>query len=117
MHPDFSFFKKDGHGVIRPSLIDPHSVHLGDAMSKLKGYVKYIETPNDMTGAGMCGDAFLEIWSVTGFSDKAIGLRYIDLKDEGTREFIKAASGMSTSETIEDLYKGPLSKPYILRRG
>lgn len=43
MQPDFVFFHQNTEGDIRPSIVDPHSPHLSDALPKLKGLAKYAE--------------------------------------------------------------------------
>jgi len=40
--PDFVFFEKV-QGAIRPSIVDPHGVHLADALPKLRGLADYAE--------------------------------------------------------------------------
>lgn len=43
LRPDFIFFH-EVDGQIRGSIIDPHSTHLADALAKLIGYCRFVET-------------------------------------------------------------------------
>lgn len=47
MCPDFVFFE-DVQGRVKPSIIDPHGIHLGDAMPKLRGLAAYAERYADV---------------------------------------------------------------------
>lgn len=44
IRPDFIFFKADKNGQISADIIDPHSLHLSDSLSKLQGLSQYAET-------------------------------------------------------------------------
>lgn len=86
MQPDFVFFRKVGE-TIRPSIIDPHGHHLGDALNKLKALAAYAEEHGDM---------FARIESLSG--PNAESLKVVDLKDEHTRAVI------ATAENAEQVY-------------
>jgi type III restriction enzyme len=43
VRPDFIFFAKEADGTIAADIIDPHGIHLLDALPKLKGIAKYAE--------------------------------------------------------------------------
>lgn len=44
VRPDFIFFAEDHDGNIVVDIVDPHGIHLSDAMPKLKGLASYTET-------------------------------------------------------------------------
>lgn len=43
VRPDFIFFSKLADGTIVADIVDPHGIHLADALPKLKGLAKYAE--------------------------------------------------------------------------
>lgn len=43
VRPDFVFFSKQTDGNIVADIVDPHGIHLADALPKLKGLAKYAE--------------------------------------------------------------------------
>ena len=89
MYPDFIFFVKVG-SQIKPAIVDPHGEWLGDSISKLKGYISYLEDHPDM---------FYKVVSVT---DKKSGLyKYLDLKDPKTQKYIKEFKGSNCKEIFE----------------
>lgn len=79
MHPDFIFFDKvEGQGEM-PAIVDPHGLHLADALDKLKGMATHVE---------YCGADYSRIWCVSDYKGKAM---YLDMKDDNTREYVKSA--------------------------
>lgn len=94
MQPDFIFFREVGNEV-KPSIIDPHGHHLGDALDKLKALADYAEKH---------GDKFTRIESVSG--DTVATLKAVDLKDPATRKVIaEATSAGEVYETVGYAYK------------
>lgn len=76
MHPDFMLFN-DVNGQIKPSIVDPHSTHLDDALVKLRGLAGYAQThAND----------FHRIDSIANGTGGE--LRVLDLKDEAVRDSV-----------------------------
>lgn len=87
VRPDFIFFaEQDGKVVV--DLVDPHGLHLADALPKLKGLAIYAES---------YGSAYRHIKSVAEVCGK---LRMLDLKHSDVREAIKEAT------SVKGLYEG-----------
>ena len=79
VRPDFIFFATAADGKLVADLVDPHSLHLADALPKLRGLALYAETH-----AG----AYRRIESVA----EAVGrLRVLDLTSEEVRHAIASA--------------------------
>lgn len=87
MQPDFIFFREVGDEV-RPSIIDPHGHHLGDALDKLRALSNY---------AAQFGDQFVQILAVSGAGVDS--LRSVDLKNPDVRAMIDKA------ETAAEVYE------------
>ena len=83
MHPDFIFFERVS-GAIRPSLIDPHGEQYTDGIPKMRGLCDYAED---------FGSQFERIWSVDGAAK-----RYVDLKDETVRAFVREKGRIDADE-------------------
>jgi hypothetical protein len=95
VRPDFLFFATAAaDGALVADLVDPHGLHLADAMPKLRGLALYAETH---------AAAYRRIESVAEAYGK---LRVLNLKDEGVRRAIAAA------EDAASLFKGPLAADY-----
>ncbi|MDC7689824.1 DEAD/DEAH box helicase [Vogesella indigofera] len=93
VRPDFIFFaEQDGKIVV--DLVDPHGLHLADALPKLKGLALYAE---------FHGSAYRRIESVAEASGK---LRVLDLTRSEVRAAIKNATG------VKGLYAGTLASDY-----
>jgi type III restriction enzyme len=93
VRPDFLFFaEQDGKVVV--DLVDPHGIHLADALPKLKGLAVYAETH-------AC--AYRRIESVAEINGK---LRMLDLTRADVRQLIK--EGISA----RDLYQGTCADDY-----
>ena len=94
VRPDFIFFAQQ-NGKIVVDLVDPHSVHLADALSKLQGLVTYVEAH---------GKAYRRIESVA----EALGkLRVLDLTRADVQQAIKTATN------ARGLYEGMLASDYV----
>ncbi len=93
VRPDFIFFaEQDGKVIV--DLVDPHGLHLADALPKLKGLAAYAE---------VCGSAYRRIESVA----EACGeLRVLDLKRLDVRQVIKEAT------SAKALYEGTWANDY-----
>ena len=87
MQPDFIFFREVGD-TVRPSIIDPHGHHLGDALDKLRALSNY---------AAEFGDQFVQIIAVSG--KDVDSLRSVDLKNPDVRTVIDKA------ETAAEVYE------------
>lgn len=91
--PDFIFFaEQDGKVVV--DLVDPHSLHLADALPKLQGLALYAEAH---------GRAYRRIESVVEVRGK---LRSLDLTREDVRKAIASAKDAAA------LYGGALASDY-----
>lgn len=94
VRPDFVFFAEQD-GKVVADLVDPHGLHLADALPKLQGLAVYAETH---------GSAYRRIESVAEASGK---LRVLDLTRSEVQQAIKVAS------SAKALYEGPLASDYI----
>jgi hypothetical protein len=92
--PDFVFFETV-RGRIRPSIVDPHGTHLGDALPKLRGLAAYAEE---------YGDRFHRIEAVAATADE--DLRVLDLTEQRVRDAIRAADDAAS------LYESPVACDY-----
>jgi type III restriction enzyme len=95
MHPDFIVFNEVG-GVVVPSVVDPHSTHLDDALTKLRGLAQYANT---------YGDVFHRIDSIAG----GVGgeLRVLDMKKETVRDAV-----LHGKQSAAELFAGALAEKY-----
>lgn len=79
IRPDFIFFAILDGGEVVADIVDPHGLHLADALPKLQGLAHYAEAH---------GNSYRRIESVA----EAMGrLRVLDLKNEEVRKAIAAA--------------------------
>lgn len=94
VRPDFIFFaEKEGKTVV--DLVDPHGLHLADALPKLQGLTAY---------ANEHGGAYRRIEAVAEASGK---LRVLDLKRADVRQAIQDAG------SPKSLFEGPLADDYV----
>lgn len=49
VRPDFIFFSELPDGTIVADIVDPHGIHLSDALTKLKGLARYAEAKKTST--------------------------------------------------------------------
>ena len=96
VRPDFIFFSKQADGNIVADIVDPHGVHLADALPKLKGLAQYAEA-NFST--------YRRIEAVAKIDDN---YRALDLTKANVRAAIQAAA------SAKSLYAGDKAKDYIL---
>ena len=93
LRPDFIFFA-EVDGKVVADIVDPHSVHLADAVPKLQGLARYAETHPDV---------FRRVEAVAEVGGK---LRVLDL----TRADVRKAVMEATS--AESLYKSAVAGDY-----
>lgn len=94
VRPDFIFFATQADGTIVADIVDPHSLHLADALPKLQGLALYAKTH---------AKPYRRIESVA----EALGkLRVLDLTNEDVRKGIAAAKDAAS------LFAGSLAKDY-----
>ena len=92
--PDFIFFS-EVNGEIVIDLVDPHGIHLADAMPKLVGLARYVEE---------YGNEFRRIASVAEINGE---LRVLDMKNQRTRKAIEEFS------SAEELYASDFAADYL----
>ena len=94
VRPDFIFFATAPDGTVVADLVDPHSLHLADALPKLQGLALYAETH---------AQVYRRIESVAEAMGK---LRVLDLTSEAVRQAIAAATDAAS------LFSGTLASDY-----
>ncbi|MEO6197528.1 MAG: DEAD/DEAH box helicase family protein [Dehalococcoidia bacterium] len=94
VRPDFIFFSTAANGRVVADLVDPHGLHLSDALPKLKGLATYAESHPDVYRR------------VESIADVNGTLRVLDL----TRGEVKEAIG--AAEDAKALFSGPLASDY-----
>lgn len=95
LHPDFIFFASDDDGSVRPSIIDPHGVHLEDWLVKLVGLAHFAER---------YGAKYERILAVVKQGNK---WRSLDMQREDVRAVVTSYSG-----DAEALYKMDIADDY-----
>ncbi len=93
VRPDFIFFAEEA-GKIAVDIVDPHGIHFGDALPKLRGLARY---------AGTHAKVYRRIESVAEVGGK---LRVLDLTREDVRKAIESAND------IKNLYQGAIASDY-----
>jgi len=94
VRPDFIFFATQADGAVVADIVDPHGLHLADALHKLQGLALYAEKH---------AKVYRRIESVA----EALGkLRVLDLTKEEVRKGIAAAKDAAC------LFSGELAKDY-----
>ena len=94
VRPDFIFFATQVDGTVVADIVDPHGLHLADALPKLQGLALYAETH---------AKVYRRIESVAEAMGK---LRVLDLTNEDVRKGIAAAKDAAS------LFAGGLAKDY-----
>jgi len=94
VRPDFIFFATQKDGTVAADIVDPHSLHLADALPKLQGLALYAESH---------AKVYRRIESVAEAMGK---LRVLDLKNEDVRKGIAAAKDAAS------LFAGALARDY-----
>ncbi|WP_337171565.1 DEAD/DEAH box helicase family protein [Gemmatimonas aurantiaca] len=95
VRPDFLFFADAGDGRIVVDIVDPHGVHLADALPKLAGLATY---------ASRHAGVFRRVCAVTEVGGK---LRALEL----TRPDVQAA--VHAAESARALYESMLASDYV----
>lgn len=93
VRPDFIFFAEQ-NGAIVADIVDPHSIHLADAIHKLKGLAHYAQTHPGV---------FRRIETIAETGGK---LRVLDLTNAEVRQAIMEAT------SAESLYKSAVAGDY-----
>jgi type III restriction enzyme len=94
IRPDFLFFTKESDEAVVANIVDPHGLHLADALPKLKGLAEYAKTH---------GQSFGRIESVAEVKGK---MRCIDLKNSAVRKAITEANDATS------LFRDSLANDY-----
>jgi superfamily II DNA or RNA helicase len=94
VRPDFIFFSNAADGSLVADIVDPHGLHLSDALPKLQGLSQYAETH---------APVYRRIESVAAIKAK---LRVLDLTRADVRDAIAKA------EELESLFAGSLASDY-----
>lgn len=94
VRPDFIFFASNPDGTVAADIVDPHGLHLADALPKLQGLALYAEKH---------AKVYRRIESVA----EALGkLRVLDLTNEDVRK------GIAVAKDAASLFKGELARDY-----
>jgi type III restriction enzyme len=83
LRPDFIFFSQLSDGSIVADIVDPHGIHLADALPKLKGLARYAE---DNSGIFRRVEVFAKL------NDRN---RVVDLSDPSVRLVVKNATSIA----------------------
>lgn len=94
VRPDFVFFSANKDGTVVADIVDPHGVHLSDALPKLRGLAAYAQEH---------GLAYRRVESVAEVGGT---LRVLDLTDAAVRKAIAEAND------AKGLFLGPLANDY-----
>jgi hypothetical protein len=94
VRPDFVFFATEADGTVVADIVDPHGLHLADALPKLQGLALYAETH---------AKVYRRIESVAEAMGK---LRVLDLTNDDVRKSIRVAKDATS------LFAGGLAKDY-----
>lgn len=94
VRPDFIFFFFQKDGTIAADIVDPHGIHLSDALPKLRGLALYAQSQ---------ATVYRRIESIVELDGT---LRVLDLTDENIRNAIAKA------DNIRALFAGPLASDY-----
>lgn len=95
LRPDFVFFNQASDGTIQANLVDPHGIHLADALPKLRGLKDYTESH---------GADFHRVEAVAE-TDQG-GFRSLNIKNADIRAAIVSAT------SAKSVFEGEHSKPY-----
>jgi type III restriction enzyme len=94
LRPDFIFFAIEADGAVVADIVDPHGLHLADALPKLLGLALYAQNH---------ANAYRRIESVAEAMGK---LRVLDLTSEAVRQAISSAKDAAS------LFSGTLARDY-----
>jgi hypothetical protein len=96
VRPDFIFFSEQVDGTIVADIIDPHGIHLADALPKLQGLAKYAAANSNL---------YRRIEAVAELSN---GFRSLNLAEETTRAAVFVAT------TAKKLYESDAAADYSI---
>jgi hypothetical protein len=94
VRPDFIFFATQPDGAVVADIVDPHGLHLADALPKLQGLALYAETH---------ATVYRRFESVAEVLGK---LRVLDWTDEEVRK------GIADAKDAVSLFTGALARDY-----
>ena len=94
VRPDFIFFVTKEDGTVVADIVDPHGLHLADALPKLQGLALYAEAH---------AKVYRRIESVAEARGK---LRVLDLTDDTVRK------GIAVATDAVSLFSGTLARDY-----
>tara|TARA_Y100001936_G_scaffold128513_1_gene125684 strand:+ start:2851 stop:5463 length:2613 start_codon:yes stop_codon:yes gene_type:complete len=97
LRPDFIFFVRKPDGSVAVDIVDPHGVHLSDALPKLRGLAEYAEKHKSI---------YRRIESIADPANKG-QFRLLDLTDHKVREAI------FTAADAKSLFISDLASDYI----
>ncbi len=95
MRPDFVVFSAKKDGSVMADIVDPHGVHFGDALPKLKGLAAYAEEH---------GSHYRRIDAVAEIEGT---YRVLDLTDPAVRQEVEKSSG------AKSIYKSSVASDYV----
>ena len=95
LRPDFIFFSTLEDGNVVADIVDPHGLHLADALAKLRGLSLY---------AQLHAESYRRIESVVEIKGK---LRFLDLTREDVRDAISIATDAAS------LFAGYFASDYV----
>lgn len=95
LRPDFLFFSDAGDGEIAVDIVDPHSIHLADALPKLAGLATF---------AIRHSSVFRRVMAVAEVGGK---LRVLDLTNDEVQKAILSA------ESAKNLYESALARDLV----
>lgn len=94
MHPDFVFFHEVG-GKIVASIVDPHGLHLKDALMKLKALATF---------TGTYGKEFHRIEALAEVDDR---MKVLDMKVDAARDAV-----LFGKQSAEEIYRSGIAVDY-----
>lgn len=94
LRPDFIFFTVTSTGAVVADIVDPHSFHLADAMTKLRGLAEFAERYEG------------EVRRIESVAEVDGRLRLLDLTRRSVRQAVREARG------AKELYESDLADNY-----
>lgn len=95
MRPDFIVFSANDDGTVMADIVDPHGLHFGDALPKLKGLAAYAEEH---------GSHYRRIDAIADIDNT---FRVLDLTEPAVRQEVKKATD------AKSLYLSAVSSEYV----
>lgn len=97
MRSDFLFFARDRAWKIVADIVDPHGVHLADALIKLKGLARYAE---------LHAASFRRIDAVAVLDGE---YRVLDMKEKAVRGAVRVTA------SAQSLYESVVAREYVIK--